>query len=74
RLCERFGLNPLGLMASGALIIALPPQDSERLIALYRQAGIEGSIIGKVIEEEAGLSLGRGKLPYFERDEITKIF
>lgn len=73
-LCEKFGLNPLGLIASGALIIALPPEDSGRLLALYRQAGIESSIIGKVIEEEAGLSLGKGKLPYFERDEITKIF
>ncbi len=73
-LCKRFGLNPLGLMASGALIIALPPENSGRLLALYRREGIEGSIIGKVVEEKAGLSLGKGKLPYFERDEITKIF
>lgn len=72
-LCQRFGLNPLGLIASGALIIALPPGDSERLLALYRREGIGGTIIGKVVEEKAGLSLGKGKLPYFERDEITKI-
>ncbi len=74
KLCERWGLNPLGLMASGALIIVLPPEDSERLLALYHRAGIEGTIIGKMVEEGAGLSLGRGKFPYFERDEITKIF
>ncbi len=73
-LCERFGLNPLGLMASGALIIALPPEDSEKLRALYQQEGIKSSIIGKVVEKKAGLSLGQSKLPYFTRDEITKIF
>jgi len=73
-LCEKFGIHPLGLMASGALIIALPSGDAAELLTLYRREGIESAIIGKVVEEEAGLSLGKGKLPYFERDEITKIF
>ncbi len=73
-LCEKFGIHPLGLMASGALIIALPSGDAAELLALYRREGIESAIIGKVVEEEAGLSLGEGKLPYFERDEIAKIF
>ncbi len=73
-LCEKFGIQPLGLMASGALILALPPGDAARLLTLYRREGIESAIIGKVVEKEAGLSLGKGKLPYFERDEITKIF
>lgn len=74
RLCRRFGLNPLGLIASGALIIVLPPGEARRLLALYRREGIRGAVIGKVVEEKAGLSMGKGKLPSFERDEITKIF
>jgi len=72
-LCGKFELHPLGLMASGALIIVLPSGDSEKLIALYRQEGIHCSIIGKAVEEKSGLSMGKGKLPYFERDEITRI-
>lgn len=77
-LCQEFGLNPLGLIASGSLIITLPPQDSARVLAKLREAGIEAAVIGRVWEKERGMKLEvngeRKDLPYFARDEIAKIF
>jgi len=75
--CQAAGLNPLGLMASGALLIALPPQDSERLLAALEEAGIAAGRIGTVTAKDAGVIMGKpdgGKmaLPAFARDEVAR--
>ncbi len=78
RLCEEFQLNPLGLIASGALLIASHPEDSQRLRDLLEGAGIPVSRIGLVVPRERGVVVitpeGGHPLPVFERDEIVKIF
>lgn len=75
-ICDRLNLNPLGLLASGALIITLPHSESSRLLESLRQAGINASIIGKVVEAEEGLKMlttkGMRDLPQFERDELAR--
>jgi len=77
-LCREFDLDPLGVIASGSLIIALSPQDSARVVAKLREAGIAAAVIGRVWEREKGIKLEvngeRKDLKYFARDEITKIF
>jgi len=75
--CQAAGLDPLGLMASGALLIALPPQDSERLLAALAEAGIAGGRIGTVTAKDAGVIMGkpdgdRVALPTFARDEVAR--
>jgi hydrogenase maturation factor len=67
-LCREFNLNPLGLIASGALILTLDPGEGKKLLKIYKSKGIECSLIGKVVEKKKGLNL-----PYFEQDELTRI-
>jgi hydrogenase expression/formation protein HypE len=77
-LCAEFGLDPLGLIASGSLLIALAPEDSPGVVECLQKAGIATSVIGKVVDRAEGLQLMRqGKLeplPIFERDEIARLF
>jgi hydrogenase expression/formation protein HypE len=77
-LCAEFGLDPLGLIASGSLLMALAPEDSPRVVEALRRAGIAASVIGKVVDRAEGLQLiQQGKLeplPVFERDEIARLF
>ncbi|MDI7275264.1 MAG: AIR synthase family protein [Anaerolineae bacterium] len=77
RLCDAFGLDPLGLIASGALLVAVAPADLPALEAAYRQAGIRWAHIGSVVPREEGLrytAAGReAPLPRFDRDELTRL-
>ncbi|NIM05497.1 MAG: hydrogenase expression/formation protein [Armatimonadetes bacterium] len=75
--CDRLHLKPLGLIASGCLLIAASPEDSRRIIDALQKDGIIGSIIGKAMPAGSGLKLiRRGKtrnLPRFARDEIARL-
>ena len=74
-ICERLNLNPLGLLASGALIITLPHSKSSKLVGILQKIGIDASIIGKVVKAEEGLKMrsttGVQDLPKFDRDELA---
>ena len=78
QLCRRFGLDPLGVIASGALLIVAPAPDADDICARLREEGIACAVIGEVVPREKGVLLlenGRPRpLPRFERDEITKVF
>lgn len=77
RLCQEFQVEPLGLIASGALLIACHPEDSERLRGTIEGAGIPIFRIGRVVPRERGVILvtggGERPLPLFERDEIVQV-
>lgn len=77
-LCARLGLDPLGLIASGALLLVVAPQDAATILAALNEAGIAAAQIGQVVERERGVYLrngtGGGALPHFERDEIARLF
>lgn len=76
-LSTHFGLDPLGLIASGSLLIMVDPGDTERVISTLKEEGIPATLIGKVLPKGEGLKMRRGgqivELPRFERDEITRI-
>jgi hydrogenase maturation factor len=78
RLCAEFGLDPLGTIASGALIIAVSPEDGDRLKKALEREGTPCYLIGEVVSPEQGLRLRRGgrtfDLPLFAEDEIAKVF
>jgi hydrogenase expression/formation protein HypE len=78
RLCAEFGLDPLGTIASGALLITLSSGQAEELKALLTSEHIPATIIGHVRPAEEGVKLQRGKsrtdLPIFAQDEIAKLF
>lgn len=77
-LCSQFGLDPLGLIASGALLIACPPGESKPILASLQAAGITATCLGRAVERERGVTLtqeGRKQpLPTFARDEIARLF
>jgi hydrogenase expression/formation protein HypE len=77
-LCGEFGLDPLGTIASGAILLTAGQGDIERLSVVLQQAGYPASVIGQVTPVNQGLVARRGKervpWPVFETDEITKIF
>lgn len=77
-LCGEFGIDPMGVIASGALLIAADPSYSGQIIDALAQNQINCSVIGRFVEEEKGIFLEEGlerrPMPIFETDEITKIF
>ena len=77
-LCSRLGLDPLGLIASGALLLAVAPEDADAVLSALEEAGILANCIGQVVEPERGVALrgstGARPLPRFERDEIARLF
>ncbi len=77
-LCAEFGLDPLGTIASGALLIALAPADAGVVLHACAREGIDCAFIGRVVPREAGVTLQVGRetreLPQFPRDEITRLF
>ena len=78
-LCDIFGLNPLGVISSGAMLIASEPEKSDAICQALGKAGIRADIIGKFLPPEQGLWLEdatrtRQPLPVFETDEIAKLF
>jgi hydrogenase expression/formation protein HypE len=76
--CEALGLDPLGLIASGALLAALEPARAEGAIEELHRSGIEAAVIGEVRPCDEGLVLGsaagRRPLPRFDRDELARHF
>jgi thiamin-phosphate kinase len=76
-LCAAFGLDPLGAIASGSLLLAVPPDRLADLLAAYGEAGIDCTEIGEATPPEQGLILvgpdGERELPVFARDEIARL-
>ena len=78
RLSQHYGIDPLGLIASGTLLITVNPATTDSLIKSLNKESIPCTRIGMVVEKEKGIKIRRGdnlsELPSFERDEITKLF
>lgn len=77
-LCQELRLNPLGLLASGALVIAAPEGEAPKIMSALQEAGISAAVIGKILEKEKGIKMmqqGQVKnLPIFSRDEVARFF
>ena len=77
-LCEAYGLNPLGVIASGALLLTISPSDLSVLQKALERASLPVQVIGRVKRGPPRvLTLGgkrRKELKPLSRDEILKIF
>lgn len=78
RLCREFGLDPLGTLASGAVLLTTAQADAQRLYDQLGAAGYPTSQIGVVTKASEGLvALRAGRpvpWPAFAADEITRLF
>jgi hydrogenase maturation factor len=78
QLCAAFGLDPLGLIASGSLLVVVAQSDVAALGRAYEQAGIPWASVATICERDHGLWIVRGgvvqPLPRFDRDEIGRLY
>jgi len=78
-LCGRFGIDPLGTISSGALLIGVSPGSVDDVLGALAAEGIPAARIGSAVPADEGtvFELANGAcepIPYFERDEIARIF
>ena len=77
-LCRHYGLDPLGLIASGALLAVTAPADTAAALAALASEGIAAARIGRMAERTEGVTIGRGgrrePLPRFDSDEVARLF
>jgi len=78
RLCEEYGLDPLGVIASGALLVAVDPSQADALEAAYAEAGIPCVQVADLVDKSEGCTMVRAgesaPLPRYDTDEIARIF
>jgi hydrogenase maturation factor len=78
RICKAMDINPLGAIASGALLIVVAPEQCEALLTALEAEGIPATVAGRMTEAGSGEWLVSGQqripLPDFPVDEITKLF
>jgi len=70
--CSVLGLDPLGLIGSGALLIAIDKSEAADLTSEIEAFGTRCSIVGTV--GPGGRGVSADKWPSFDADEITKLF
>jgi hydrogenase maturation factor len=77
-LCQEFGLDPLGVIASGALLLTVSPSDFSPIQKIFKKNSIPFQVIGKVKKGPAKVfridGKGRKELEPLPRDEILKIY
>jgi hydrogenase expression/formation protein HypE len=77
RICAHLGLDPLGLIGSGSLLITVSAAHAAPLSAAIAAAGIEIAEIGEVLGEGEGIEALRNGAaadwPCFQRDEVSRL-
>jgi hydrogenase maturation factor len=78
RLCDALELDPLGVIASGALLVAVAEEDAASVSAALTEAGITTAPIARAVPSERGCVLctpeGTLPLPRYDQDEIARLF
>lgn len=75
RICSHFGLDFLGLISSGSLLVALAPAALSRAISCLEEAGINATHIGDFTENCEYVLIRNGEsgvLPRFHSDEVIR--
>jgi hydrogenase maturation factor len=77
KIAERFQMDLLGAIGSGALIMTAPEPTTESLIAAMGEKGTDVFVIGRVVSKDQGVLMVRGKerlpLPRFTTDEVGRV-
>ncbi len=69
-ICRALSLDPLGLIASGSLILTLDQEDTPRVLEAFSKSCIPAHRIGRMMPRDHGLH----GIPIFPRDEIARFF
>lgn len=77
-ICRKYKLDPLSLLASGALLVITSQKEGKKLLSLYKKARIKCQKIGEIVGENEGMSIIKEKnvlsitTPF--KDELNKLF
>lgn len=78
QICEALGLDPLFLLASGAMVIIAPPEETIKIVRAIRNLKMDASVIGSVVPKNEGIYFMQSgeKVPMMahHEDEILKVF
>jgi hydrogenase expression/formation protein HypE len=76
--CAHFGMDPLGVIASGALLVCVEPSRADAVRRAVEACGVECVEVGQMCPPEDGVTLVRdgraGPMPVFAQDEITRLW
>jgi hydrogenase expression/formation protein HypE len=77
-LCDHFGLDPLGCIGSGSLLVFCAKDSLNSILNALEKAEIPSACIGNMLGPEDGVGIAYGddpfqRLPVFNRDEVIKI-
>ena len=77
-ICSALALDPLALLASGALLIGLPADQTARVTESLTAQGIPATVVAELRPPEDGYRLRRGReveeLKFPDRDELARLF
>ena len=78
RICGSVRVDPLGLIASGSLLIAAAVDRAEAIISRLAADGLAATPVGRILPPSEGCKLRRAsgelaELPIFARDEIVRV-
>jgi hydrogenase expression/formation protein HypE len=77
-ICDRLGVDPLGLLSSGALLAIVDQVDADGAIAACHAAGFACVIAGTVEAGSPGVIIDSADrtapLPTFARDELARFY
>lgn len=70
------GIDPIGMLASGSLLVALPKANARALMSAWEISGRQPAVIGKLVDAAEGHTLIDGavtrELPAFTQDEVYR--
>ncbi len=74
-------VQPLGLIASGALLAAVAPEDADKVVTALQEEGIRASVIGQATPRDEGArildstpdgAISTRRLPRYDQDELAR--
>ena len=78
KICDVLDINPMGLIASGSLLICSDPRDEDSIIAALSHHGITAMKIGEMKPKSYGIKIRTSnqviEMPSFDRDELARFF
>lgn len=73
-ICGHFGIDPLRLISSGALLITAKPGRADAIIRNLRGIGIRASKIGRIVRDRKTRLLDGRRTKFPEQDELWRVF
>lgn len=78
-ICRALGIDPLGTISSGALLIACRPEAARGVMKAVEAEGVDVAEIGRATEQEAGCVIvgpdgAERPLPSYQQDELLRAF